>query len=86
VPELLNTLGDRRNLLVRRAAAEALGKIRDEAVVTQLAEFFQETERDSGKGREICEDVVRILEQIGTSEALEAVEQWRRDRQEKNTS
>ncbi len=85
VPELLSVLKD-RDEYVRSAAAKALGQIGDEAVVRQLAEFLQETERDSGKGRKICEDVVRILEQISTPEALEAVEQWRRDRQEKNTS
>lgn len=83
MPGLLAALGD-ENVNVRGRAVEALGKVANDKAVTWLIGCLKDNEKPQWEEKRICDLAAEVLEQIGTPEALAAVEAWRerpRDRE-----
>jgi HEAT repeat protein len=76
MPGLLAALGD-ENVDVRGRAVEALGKVANDKAVTWLIGCLNDNEKPQWEEKRICELAAEVLEQIGTQEALGAVEAWR---------
>ncbi|MBN1285965.1 MAG: HEAT repeat domain-containing protein [Anaerolineae bacterium] len=76
-PALIDRLDDDSNL-VRLAATEALGRVRDERAVPRLAAQLRKAGRIKvAMFQRTAQVVAEALEQIGTAEALAAVAMWR---------
>ncbi len=79
VPNIINALRD-LDLDIRWFAAGALGKIKDASAVPALIERLRDTEMPQWEDKQrICDVVIASLELIGSPEAKNAVEQWRRE-------
>lgn len=77
---LLTALKDRTGS-VRWQAAKALGEIKDETATEGLIERLSDRVKPYLKKQRICEVAAEALENIGTSEALAALEEWRHNQQ-----
>ena len=65
---------------VRFSAADVLEKLRDPRAVEPLKKLLSDTSRvDSRYDKRVCDYAAEALERIGTSKALAAVEEWRRE-------
>ena len=77
LPSLLEALHDPVGY-VRRAAAEALGTIGDDAAVPGLVARLEDTGQQWWEEERVCDIAAEALERIGSGQALAAVEDWRR--------
>lgn len=77
VPHLIQLLTD-SNTMLASAAAESLGQIRDPSAVKPLTEVLKEYKAQSPRlaNRGLYMAAIYALQQIGTKEALRAVEQY----------
>ena len=76
VPGLLAALED-DNPDVRGRVVEALGKIGDAAAVPYLIKLLQDERTPGRETKRICDLAAAVLELIGTSEAQQALAEWR---------
>lgn len=76
VPELMNAL-NHADVNVRGRAVEALGLIADPAAVARLVPLLADTAAPHMEKERISDKVVTALEQIGSDEALQSLDNWR---------
>ncbi len=80
VEPLINALKD-EDKWVRRDAAFALGELGDVRAITPLTQLLSDNARATSYSRDrVCDVAARALEKIGTPEALAAVAEWRKSR------
>ena len=75
LPLLLQVSYD-RNVEVRAAVVEALGRVGGPGAVTRLTESLSDTARSKWHDKPVCELAIDGLQQIGTAEALAAVDHF----------
>ena len=69
---------DDEDAFVRMAAAEALGRLGDQAAVPKLIEHLNDYGGADWDQQRVCDVAAAALEAVGTQEAADAVAQWRR--------
>jgi HEAT repeat protein len=79
VPDLINGL-KHSSANVRGRAVEALGQIGESAAVMALKALLNDTTLPQWETESIADKVVKALEQIGSDEALQTLDDWRGSR------
>jgi HEAT repeat protein len=77
VDSLVTALQNENESVVTWAIIEALNEIKGEASVPILIEYLADTHKPEWEDKRICDLAADALENIGTQQAQDALEQWR---------
>ncbi len=77
VDSLVVALQSENESVVTWAIIEALNEIKGEAAVPALIEYLADTHKPEWEDKRICDLAANALENIGTQQAQDALEQWR---------
>jgi HEAT repeat protein len=81
VDSLAVALQNENESVVTWAIIEALGKIKGKVAVPTLIEYLEDTHKPEWEDKRICDLAADALENIGSQQAQDALDQWRLEQQ-----